>query len=67
MEDYHNSRARGKTMDVVQSYTGRDYGKLARQQERAEATVGRKPVAATAKRPGWQRYGWRLIAIWASF
>ncbi len=27
--------------------------------------MGRKPVAATAKRPGWQRHGWRLIPIWA--
>jgi protein O-mannosyl-transferase len=40
-------------------------GKPARQRKRAEARPeGKKPVATLAKRPGWQRHGCRLLAIW---
>ncbi len=39
-------------------------GKPNKQRKRSDgaATEGKKPAAA--RRPGWQRHGWRLLAIW---
>ncbi len=41
-------------------------GKPAKQRNRTEAIrpEGKIPVAASAKRRGWQSHGWRLLAIW---